>query len=160
MMVKTGISCLGDKKLSHEFKIMFFRKFYYWKRMLTKRLILILYFGREEWCWCHSLFNAFHLIWLVAYQSSRDRIIALLDCRRACHRHIQHRSIVCIKALLLCLMQSIWNGVHLLSFTPSDRIVCRPLCSKNIGWETVSGMYDHDHDHEKGLPFEVRLTLL
>ena len=110
-------------------------------RALTERLILILNLRREEWSRCHRLFNAFHLIRLIADKPRRDRIIALLDGRRASDRHIQHRSIISIKTLLLCLVQSIWNGVHLLCFTTSDRVVCRPLRSnkERFWWEMESG---------------------
>ena len=104
-----------------------------WSRngLLTEGLVLILHLWREEWSRCHGLFNAFHFIWLITDKPCRDRIITLLDCRRSSYRHIKHRSIVRIKALLLRLMQSVWNGVHLLGFTATDRIISWPLCTKH-----------------------------
>ena len=75
-----------------------------WERALTEGLVLILNFWGKERSRSHGLFNALHLIGLIANQTRSDRIVALLDCARAGDRHVEHWTIICAKTLLFCLV--------------------------------------------------------
>lgn len=52
-----------------------------------KSLVLILTLGWEE-RGRHGLLNAFHFVWLVANQSSCNRVVTLLDSTWSCNRHV------------------------------------------------------------------------
>ena len=74
---------------------------------LTEGLVLALHFRREKGCGGHRLLYALKLIWLIANNTGRDRVIALLYCARARNGHIEHRTFICREALLFRLVQTI-----------------------------------------------------
>ena len=100
---------------------------------LTERLIAVHDFGREKGSRCHCLLNAFHLVWLIANQPRRYRIVTRLYRTGTGYCYVEHGAVCSLEATFLSLVQTVRNGVHLRRVAASSWILW-PLKNINCAW--------------------------